>query len=41
MVNGEVELKKVNGAIYIDRNPKVFAHVLDYLYNEMSNVKMD
>ena len=31
MFSGRHELKKFNGKVFIDRNPKIFRYVLDYL----------
>ena len=33
MFSGKTELKKVDDTLFIDRNPKIFALVLDYLRN--------
>lgn len=31
MFSGRHDLPRVNGAIFLDRNPKVFVHVINYL----------
>ena len=33
MFSGRHELKKQGGKVFLDRNPKVFRYVLDYLRN--------
>ena len=33
MFSGRHPLKKLNGKVFIDRNPKIFILVLDYLRN--------
>jgi len=33
MFSGRHELKKQSGKVFLDRNPKVFRYVLDYLRN--------
>ena len=34
MMKGDVELKKVNEAIFINRNPSMFPYVLDFMSDE-------
>ena len=40
MFSGRHELPKVNGKIFVDRNPKVFIIVIDYLRNNLRLQKM-
>ena len=41
MLKGEVELKKIKEDVFIDRNPTVFAHVVDYLSNGLVAPPLD
>ena len=41
MFAGRTELKKVDDTIFIDRNPRIFALVLDYLRNNQCEMQFE
>ena len=41
MFSGQQNLTQVNGKIFLDRNPKVFGLVLDFLRNDQEEIKID
>lgn len=38
---GEHEIKKQNGKIFVDRNPTIFQHVIDYLRNDRASFNIE
>ena len=41
MFSDDLELTKVNGKIFVDRDPKMFEHLINYLRNDLEWVEFD